>query len=340
VTTFRTAFFLPAITVVAFLCTCVAVHTLLPGPNIPEVSSKMRFFAAHKDEFDTIFVGSSRIYSGVSPGTFDQLMARAGRPSHSFNFGLNGMYPPESFYVVDQILSMKPRKLKRVFVELDDLHGGPLSGGQTSQRVLYWHDWKRTRLVLRKILKLDANEGWTQKLKTFRRERDTIALHLGLFAKNFSNVGRASDLAESSVGSNQSELDELGPKQDGYVPETGRISGEKLLDYEKELAREQADHLGNVAVDDCAAQAYWHFARQIRSAGATPIFFVTPIYPQIASRFSGPSPGLLLSYNNPTLYAGFYRPEVRANYGHLNATGAEEFTQLLVEDFLRNMDQP
>ena len=179
-----------------------------------------------------------------------------------------------------------------------------------------------------------------RKLRTFRRGRDTIALHVGLFAKNFSNVGRASDLAESLVGSNQIDLDELGPKQDGYFPQTARISGEKLLDYEKELAHEQADHLGNLAVDDYAAQAYWHFARQVRSAGATPIFIVTPIYPQMPSKFPGPSPGLLLSYNNPTLYAGFYRPEARTSEGHLNSTGAEEFTQLLVEDFLRNMDQP
>jgi len=249
------------------------------------------------------------------------------------------MYPPENFYVVDQILSMKPRKLKRVFVELDDLHGASLVGEQTSQRVLYWHDWKRTRLVLRKILRLDADERWTQKLRTFRRGRHTIALHVGLFAKNFSNVGRASDLAESLVGGNQIDLDELGPKQDGYFPSTARISGDKLLDYEKELAHEQANHLGNLAVDDYAAQAYGRFARQVRSAGATPIFIVTPIFPQMPSKFSGPSPGLLLSYNNPTLYAGFYRPEARTNEGHLNSTGAEEFTQLLVADFLRNMDQ-
>jgi hypothetical protein len=325
--------------VVAFLCTCVAVHTLLPSPNIPGVSPKMRFFAAHKDEFDTIFVGSSRIYSGLSPYTFDQLMARAGKPSHTFNFGVNGMYPPESFYVVAQILTMKPRKLKRIFVELDDLQGASLSGEQTSQRVLYWHDWKRTRLVLRKTLKLDANAGWTKKLRSLRRRRDAIALHVGLFARNFTNVGRASDLAESLVGSNQIDWDELGPRQDGYFPQAERISGEKLLGYEKELAHEQVDNLGNRAVDDYAAQAYWHFARQVRSAGATPIFVVMPIYPQMPSKFPGPSPGLLLSYNNPTLYAGFYRPEVRNNEGHLNFTGAEEFTQLLVEDFLRNMDQ-
>jgi len=331
---------LPAVTGAAFFCTCVAIRALLPDPNVAGISPKMRFFADHKDEFDTIFVGSSRIYSGVSPWIFDEIMAGAGRASHTFNFGVNSMYPPESFYVLDQILSMKPQKLKRVFVELDDLQGASFSDERTSPRVLYWHDWKRTRLVLRKTLKLDANDGWKQKLRTFRRGRHTIALHAELFAKNFSNFGRASDLAESFVGSNEIELDELGPKQDGYFPQTAQIAGEKLADYEKELAHEQANHLANVAVDDYSAQAYSRFAHQIRSAGATPIFIVTPIYPQMPSKFPGPSPGLLLSYNNPTLYPGFYRAEARTSEGHLNSIGAEEFTRLLVDDFLRNIDRP
>jgi hypothetical protein len=338
--TFRAASFLPAISGLAFLCTCLAFHALLSAPNVPGNSPKMQFFAAHKDEFDTIFVGSSRIYSGISPSTFDQIMASAGSPSHAFNFGVNGMYPPETFYVLEQILSLKPRKLKRVFVEMDDVQVTWLPDEQTSQRVLYWHDWKRTGVILQKMLNLDVHEHWTRKLRTVRRWRGTILLHLALFAKNFSNFGRALDLAESLVGDNQIEFGELGPKLDGYFPQAARISGEKLADFEQELARQQAAQIGTVALDHYADQAYRHFAHQIRSAGATPVFVVPPIYPQRPSTFRGPSPGLLLAYNNSTLYSDLYRPEARNNEGHLNSTGAEKFTRLLAEDFLRNMRQP
>jgi hypothetical protein len=119
--TLRKAVLLSAIATLAFLGTCCAFHLLLPAPNVSGITTRMQFFAAHMDDYDTIFVGSSRIYAGISPATFDQVMASAGNPSHSFNFGVNGMYPPERFYVLEQIISLKPRKLKRVFIEMDDV---------------------------------------------------------------------------------------------------------------------------------------------------------------------------------------------------------------------------
>ncbi len=57
-----------AIAVTAFLVTCVSLHAVLPFPEIDGgVSQKFRFFSAHKDEFDTLFIGSSRVYFQISP---------------------------------------------------------------------------------------------------------------------------------------------------------------------------------------------------------------------------------------------------------------------------------
>lgn len=260
----------------AFLCTCIALHAFLPAPHVRDVATRMRFFAAHKDEFDTIFVG-------------------------------------QVTWLPDE---------------------------QTSQRVLYWHDWKRTRVIIRKILNLDVHEQWKRKLRLLREWHETIVLHFMLFAKNFGNFGRALDLAGSFVGGNQIQSDDLGPKLDGYAPMAVQISGEKESAYEKELAREEAAHIGNVVLDHYADQAYRHYARQIRSAGATPVFIVTPVYPRLPSQFPGPSPGLLLAYNYPTIYLDLYRSEARIDEEHLNSTGAEKFSRLLAEDFLRTTRQP
>src|SRR5213078_5314247 len=94
-----------ALCAAAFVCTCLVLHAFLPPPNSGDVSSKLRFFATHKDEFDTIFVGSSRIHNGVAPSIFDQVLAENGIPSRTFNFGGSGMYPPEEFHVLEQILA-------------------------------------------------------------------------------------------------------------------------------------------------------------------------------------------------------------------------------------------
>jgi hypothetical protein len=189
-------------------------------------------------------------------------------------------------------------------------------------------------------LNLDAREPLTRKLRILRRARHTIALHLMLWARNFSNLGRALDLGESFFGGNQIAWEILGPKLDGYFPVQGEISPENELAYEKELAREQTARAENVAIDPYAEHAYRGYARQIRSIGATPVFLVAPIFPQLPSQFSGSPPGLLLAYDKPELYPELYRSAARVDAHHLNPAGAEKFTRRIAEDFLKNTRQP
>ena len=102
------------------LATSAVYHALLP-PAIPEgVVEKLQFFAKHKDEFDTLFLGSSRFYYAVSPEIFDNVTRENGLSTRTFNFGVDGMNPPENFYVLEQILKTEPRHLKRIFVEVGD----------------------------------------------------------------------------------------------------------------------------------------------------------------------------------------------------------------------------
>jgi len=85
----------------AFLITCLILRVVLPFPEIDDgVSQKFRFFAAHKDEFDTLFIGSSRVYFQISPAIFDRVTRASGLPTHSFNFGIGGMYLPETSYLL------------------------------------------------------------------------------------------------------------------------------------------------------------------------------------------------------------------------------------------------
>ena len=75
-----------------------------------EVSEKLAYFARHKDEYDAVFVGSSRVYRQIAPGVFDrQVAASTGRAMRSFNLGAPSMFLPESLYVIDRILAQRPR---------------------------------------------------------------------------------------------------------------------------------------------------------------------------------------------------------------------------------------
>ena len=111
------------------------------------VAAKLKYFTEHKDEFDTVIVGTSRLYYAASPQIFDATTREKGLPTRTFNFGIDAMHPPENFYVLDQILRTKPRNLKWVLLELGEVSARwhDILG---TQRALYWHDWPRTKLTL------------------------------------------------------------------------------------------------------------------------------------------------------------------------------------------------
>jgi hypothetical protein len=91
-----------AIGFAALIATSALLHSRFP-PAIPGgVAAKLKFFTEHKDEFDTLFVGTSAIYYSVSPEIFDRTTRESGLPTRSYNFGIDAMHPPENFYVLEQ----------------------------------------------------------------------------------------------------------------------------------------------------------------------------------------------------------------------------------------------
>ena len=95
------------------------ISRLIPPAPIPQFSEKLAHFAAHKDEYDTLFIGSSRTFRQILPSLFDPLMAAGGQPARSFNFGLDGMFSPEDAYVAEKIFALHPSRLdppRRFFI--------------------------------------------------------------------------------------------------------------------------------------------------------------------------------------------------------------------------------
>ena len=330
----------------AFALTCIGLHAVLPFPEIDEVSQKLRFFAAHKDEFDTVFVGSSRTYHQISPEIFDDVMCNNGQPTHSFNFGVDGMNLPESGYLIEQVLKTRPSNLKWVFVELDELQTNWLFQGEGSRRALYWHDSKRTSLVLRKMLGARTKLVWLPSAKKIlyaifhRTPRNLVVFHTSQFQKNFTNLGRAGDVWDyfSRRGKIES-LNWLGKTVDGYRPMGKKMPAAQIPEYEKTLARalqKTEPDLLSVYTEKAVRQC----AEQIRRFGATPVFLVQPT-PTVQTEMTlrGKPPGTVISFNNARLYPNLYRPEVRIDRGHINKAGAEEFTRLMAAKFAQLLSE-
>jgi hypothetical protein len=324
-----------AIALAVFVATCAFIHGLLP-PMIPKgIAAKLKYFSEHKDEFDTVIVGTSRLYYTVSPEIFDATTTENGLPTRSFNFGIDGMHPPENFYVLEQILKTKPRNLKWVLFELGDIQT-KWDNILGTQRVVYWHDWPRTALTLEKAFDPRGNANWLIKITRLWLARRDFISNLALFGKQFTNVGRVADLLPPAERERYADTaSELGPHGDGYRWAGDAMSAERAADFKRRLADEITEATQKY-LDPATESGYRAAAAQIRAVGANPIFIVTPIISQTTSRFrQSPPPAQIIAFNDARKYPQFYDAKVRIDDGHLTRPAAEVLTRLLAEEFVR-----
>jgi hypothetical protein len=336
-----------AIGATAFLLSCIGLRAILPFPEIDGgVSQKFRFFVAHKDEFDTLFIGSSRVYFQISPAIFDRVTRESGMPTHSFNFGVGGMYLPETAYLLEQILNLKPRKLKWVFIEYDELQTKWSPENQSSRRALYWADWKRVSLLLRKLTDAGTDPFWLSnpaKLRDIilrqndeKSTRSLLTFYVTQVERNYTNISRAADVLDHflSRDTKARRASYLGAASDGYVTRPNRMSPSQAAAYERALAAAMAQ-TGTRPLSPYAMEAYRQCAQEVRNIGAVPIFLITPSTTEInVASETTELTGVVMAFNNPQAYPNLFRSSARRDGQHLTKAGAEEFTRILATNFV------
>jgi hypothetical protein len=238
--------------------------------------------------------------------------------------------------VLDQILKTKPRNLKWVFLETGDVQT-KLHKILGTERAVYWHDWPRTGLALRKALNPRGGAKWYIRISRLWLARRDLASHLALFAQRFANIGRA-DLLSPQNRERTLEADvELGPRRDGYRLAGNAMSAQNAASFQERLAQEVAEARPKL-IDPYADEAYRDYARQIHQIGAAPFFVVPPLIFQSPISFrNSPPPGPLLLFNNSKAYPQLYDTSVRIDDAHLTKQGAEAFTRLLAREFVREV---
>ena len=214
---------------VALFGTGLFLANIRPFAAVGTVREKFAYFAAHKDDYSALFLGSSRVYRGILPSLFDELTASQGAPTRSFNFGIDGMFPPEDAAVFEQIVALRPKNLRWVFIEssmfLLDFEGRD----PESIRAVYWHDWPRTRLVCAELFR--GKKGTLSWRKLFfgnerERERGSLVLaHARAFVMRALNLGRATTLFASWTKGRTQPLEKvLGQNLDGFYPMAAGLS--------------------------------------------------------------------------------------------------------------------
>lgn len=342
--------FILIIFVLAFVLMCFAIGKLIPESNIPVVGPKLRSFSAYKNHYNTIFIGSSRMYRHVVPGIFDRTMRSYGYPIQSFNFGVYGMHVPETYFLLKKILAMKPENLKWIFVELYDLQLNIPNDNIRTDRVIYWHTLQHTLWIYKLILASDDHVF--RKLNHFRDHTQPLLY-------NVINLGKADVLINYIFPQVKSITHKSIPSKDIVFRSPGAdgyLSLEDEHDHyfqqrHEEYLRDLNYYMKTVDAMTQKSQQTTHlepyelniideFIKIIQASKAIPIFIITPLLEKqdhyIAAYQKGHLP-TLFAFNDPVAFPDLYSPNSRFDQAHLNEQGAQKFTMYLAQKFAEYM---
>ncbi|MGC3991984.1 MAG: hypothetical protein QM796_20295 [Chthoniobacteraceae bacterium] len=305
---------------VAFALTAGVLHQAVPQPVLPVVTPKLAYFLQHKDEFDAVFIGSSRICHGIVPAAFDETMRQHGVASHSFNLGVEEMFPPATFQVLDTVLRSRPAHLKWVFLEEAPIY---LTDNEPTLRSIAWHDAPATALVAKVLVGKNGLRG------VYKHSTDLFA-NVRICLLNLTNIGRVPAVLRPQPDETQGATEYA-----GYMPLQGTHfeNAAKAQKFQTDLATMYAKTPVPATEEPVSAEAFVKELQKIKAAGAQPCLVIPPM-PQRGGDFLGSKAGCpVLAFNDAVRYAQFFDLSNRFDGGHLNDTGAHAFSQVLAEVF-------
>ena len=338
-----------AVFAAVFGTVCHFIHEALPFPDVPIVRQKLERFTARPDDFDTIFVGSSRIHYQVIPPVFDELAAEAGLPASSYNAGVAGMRPAEDGYFLDLLLERPPENLRWVFIELAGLRLPIGEEKRETVRALYWHDWPRLSLLFQRAMVLKpVKSGKRRKLRQTIDELSEpmghFLDHLALFVRNQTNFGRGTILTTrllTGTPARRAQADAPPDPRAGWIP-TGRpevMEGAALADYERALADRRAEPPRKDLGDPASQKALERMIARIEKLGATAVLVVPPT---TGKKNFYPLPErerktIVLDFSDIARFPDLYENANRLDTDHVNTAGADVFTRVLVRRWVEEV---
>ena len=315
----------------AFAASAFLVGRSLPFPRVPKIFPKYRYFAENLGRFDTVFIGSSRVYHQIDPQQFDAEVAARGGHTQSVNVAYDSVWPPESWYYLRRLLALRPPRLRWVFIELMGVNVNLEGRNDRTLRTAYWHDWRHTVIAWREIFASSRS----------RAEKWRVAgEHAAIFLRWQANLGRGADALDEAALPRKAERSEPWRERGGFLPENDRqISPADLPGYLETVAR-----LGRGVPPHPAAALYrealGEIVGEVRRAGAQPVFLITPTLSE-SEHFTGLPEGVLVfSFADPAQFPALYAPENHYDAWHLNEKGAAELTGLLARRFAEYLRQP
>lgn len=328
------AIFLTALYLGALFLSSAVMRRFLPFPQIHGIEAKLAWLTEHGADYDTLFIGSSRVLWHIIPQQFDAAMAGAARPTHSFNLGYTSMRPPEDSYVLEKALEVRREPLRFVVVEADEIALKVRDEIAGTSRQDYWHDPRRMRALAQHALAAVGTEaGWW---KSFDERRDAyreLGSHIPPFLAWATNLGQG----EALISTRRKPRDWthlVGPLRDGFTEE--KKEGLSTRDAKHLRSEMKKDRPGPEVADEASQELYRDMEQRIAKTGARMIVIVPP---RTETGAFLPDPARfphvpVFDFSDAARYPELFEARHRHDSDHLNLIGAGIFTRLLAARLL------
>lgn len=318
-----------------------------PTPFLSWARNKTEHVTRAGEDYDTLFLGSSRFNFGLDPRIFDARMAELGVASKSFNLALGGHRQHDIGAVVTWLLANKPAGLRRVVIELHSFAQVVRAGDWMSNQELEMH--MASEFVPRCRSILLGTWPWTDKFLQFRF----------VFAHSLTNVlriGQATRILGDWLARVRGEpLPATYPPQDrGWAPIEG-LNLPSDRGARGQFLSGQADcgaYLAQMVQDVCPPWLKGGFnlrsirsqAEALRAAGVEPVYVVMPTFNMSHYGRDGVTEfardARVLELDRPELHRPLYDPSLYFDASHLSTAGTAVFSSYLADLFVECEGKP
>ncbi len=301
-----------------------------PEPDLLVLTPKLEHFRDNQDQYNTIFLGTSRTFYHIVPIEVESAAHDAGCPGLSvYNFGVFGLNGAEQDWLIGEILNRSGSNLKTLIIE-DPLPAERRVADVTSERARYFH-------------KPALYSSYANDILSFPESTPKHLFRLGVFGygvlHDLSGVGRAADAVFPSATPHEPDSFDFtfhGFEALGSI-RTADIDARRAT-FEAQPER-FADYLSAFAhgpESDPSARAAYHAKRlsRIEQAGVQAGLFISPDAaelrrtPWVGKAASANDPdAMVLNYNLPDQYTDIFERHNWFDFNHLNEAGARLLSQ-------------
>lgn len=322
----------------ALAATALGVRRLDQEPVQSWMRVKLDHFASVAADYDTVFVGSSRLNFGLDPERFDARMAALGQPTRSYNLAFGGMRQHDFTWVLAWLAEHRPPQLRRVVVELHEWSQWVRGDQWYSDQDIELHTlellWPRCRSVL---LDLDGPLTKLEQLRFVVAHTMLNALSIGRGPRLVDDVARR---LQGEPGPTPTAVPRRGAARIEDVTEAPVLANRRQFLADAEPVTTARKKITELVEGPWPSGCFDHasFAMQVqhlRALGVEPVFLVPPTWER---GFRGRD-GLVvaeqqvrvLDLDHPLRHRPLFERDLYFDQSHLNAAGCARFSDYLAD---------